>query len=51
MVKCSMLLAADYSVLFTILYYGGMYIMKNVIIVILTKSMTEIGEMRCRIGD
>jgi len=46
-----MLLAADFPVLFAILYYGGMYIMKNILIVNLTRGMTEIGEMRCRIGD
>lgn len=45
-----MLLAADYSALFTILYYGGMYIMKNIIIKNLTQSMSEYGEFLNRVG-
>jgi len=42
--------AADYPILFSIFYYGGMYIMKNLIIKNLTKSMTEYGEFLTRIG-
>ena len=44
-----MLLAADFPILFSILYYGGTYIMKK-IIRNLTRSMTEYGEMIARIG-
>lgn len=45
-----MLSAADYPTIFSILYYGGMYIMKNIIIKNLTKSMAEYGEMLNRVG-
>ena len=44
-----MLLATDYYTLIRILYYGGIFIMKN-FMKNLTRSMSQYGEMLGRIG-